>query len=83
MKTYRKVWKLFPSGLNYELVKEALITAGRADLIGFEKKCLIRPPQRYGNTKKTTEIKKNTAAVSKKTGGTAKKKTIRNVHKKK
>ena len=68
---------------NYELVKEALITAGRADLIGFEKKCLIRPPQRYGNTKKTTEIKKNTAAVSKKTGGTAKKKTIRNVHKKK
>ncbi len=68
---------------NYELVKEALITAGRADLIGFEKKCLIRPPQRYGNTKKTTEIKKNTAAVSKKTGGSAKKKTIRNVHKKK
>lgn len=28
---------------NYELVKEALITAGRTDLIGFDKKCLIRP----------------------------------------
>ena len=28
---------------NYELVREALIKAGREDLIGFDKKCLIRP----------------------------------------
>ena len=28
---------------NYELVKEALLKAGREDLIGFDKKCLIRP----------------------------------------
>ncbi len=28
---------------NYELVKEALLAAGRTDLIGFDKKCLIRP----------------------------------------
>lgn len=28
---------------NYDLVKEALIKAGRRDLIGFDKKCLIRP----------------------------------------
>lgn len=28
---------------NYELVKEALIKCGRKDLIGFGKKCLIRP----------------------------------------
>lgn len=28
---------------NYELVHEALVLAGRTDLIGFEKKCLIRP----------------------------------------
>lgn len=28
---------------NYELVKEALIAAGRTDLIGFDKKCLIKP----------------------------------------
>lgn len=28
---------------NYELVYEALNTAGRTDLIGFDKKCLIRP----------------------------------------
>jgi uncharacterized radical SAM protein YgiQ len=28
---------------NYELVHEALVKAGREDLIGFDKKCLIRP----------------------------------------
>lgn len=28
---------------NYDLVKEALHTAGRDDLIGFDKKCLIKP----------------------------------------
>ena len=28
---------------NYDLVAEALKIAGRTDLIGFEKKCLIRP----------------------------------------
>ena len=28
---------------NYDLVYEALITAGRGDLIGFEKKSLIKP----------------------------------------
>ena len=28
---------------NYDLVKEALIKAGRTDLIGFDEKCLIRP----------------------------------------
>ena len=28
---------------NYALVKEALIRAGRTDLIGYSKKCLIRP----------------------------------------
>ena len=28
---------------NYDLIKEALEKAGRTDLIGFDKKCLIRP----------------------------------------
>ncbi len=28
---------------NYDLVKEALIKAGREDLIGFDQKCLIKP----------------------------------------
>ena len=35
---------------NYKLVKEALITAGRRDLIGNSGKCLIKPYER--NTKK-------------------------------
>ena len=29
---------------NYHLVREALIKAGREDLIGFGRECLIRPP---------------------------------------
>lgn len=33
---------------NYDLVKEALIKAGREDLIGFGEKCLIRPRQQKG-----------------------------------
>lgn len=34
---------------NYDLVYEALMEAGREDLIGFDKKCLIRPRQNgYG-----------------------------------
>jgi uncharacterized radical SAM protein YgiQ len=30
---------------NYQLVYDALLQAGRTDLIGFSPKCLIRPPQ--------------------------------------
>ena len=33
---------------NYDLVKEALLKAGRTDLIGFEKHCLIRPRKLSG-----------------------------------
>ncbi|MBO5303566.1 MAG: YgiQ family radical SAM protein [Lachnospiraceae bacterium] len=61
---------------NYDLVKEALLKAGREDLIGFDKKCLIRP--RNGEYGKKNSKGKNTASAK-----TAKKKTIRNVHKKK
>ena len=56
---------------NYELVKEALLLAGRKDLIGFDKKCLIRP---RGMAKKEQGGKKPVAK---------KKKSIRNVHKRK
>ena len=37
--------------VTYELVKEALLKAGRADLIGFDEKCLIRPRQ-FANEKR-------------------------------
>ena len=62
---------------NYELVLEALKIADRMDLVGFDKKCLIRPRQdkKYGKSvPQRTETKK---AVPKK------KKSIRNIHKKK
>ena len=36
---------------NYELVKEALLKAGRQDLIGFDKKCLI-PPRKIKSAEK-------------------------------
>ncbi len=54
---------------NYDLVYEALTKAGRKDLIGFQKHCLIRPRKEKGF--RLPESKK------KKTG------TIRNIHKKK
>ena len=57
---------------NYELVREALMKAGRQDLIGFGPKCLIRPRNHSGEP-----IKK------KRPENSVKKKTIRNVHKKK
>lgn len=96
---------------NYDLVHEALVKAGREDLIGFDKKCLIKPRKMHTDgswDKKTSKSDKNSnssygsgknAGVRKNlknatergkngsgsnTAGTAhKKKTIRNVHKKK
>ena len=67
---------------NYELVKEALLKAGREDLIGFDKKCLIRPRKQEGFKSKGNE---NSAQGTQKRGISkpAKKKTIRNIHKKK
>lgn len=44
---------------NYDLVKEALQKAGRTDLIGFDKKCLI-PPRNISNHKKQETVRKNT-----------------------
>lgn len=58
---------------NRELVKEALIKAGRTDLIGWEHKCLIK------EGKKTVQAGKD----FKKSTVQRKKKTIRNVHKRK
>ena len=80
---------------NYELVKEALIAAGRTDLIGFDKKCLIKPRNMskafQGNhpadkDKKGTRNRKN-APVEKgrsvKNTVQKKKTTIRNNHSRK
>lgn len=64
---------------NYELVSEALKLAGRTDLIGYDKKCLIRPKEgarSYSGTGQKTKPAKEAKRVKPK-------KTIRNVHKKK
>jgi uncharacterized radical SAM protein YgiQ len=58
---------------NYDLVCEALHKAGRTDLIGFDKHCLIRPKRDDRRFNKPAEEKKPVR----------KKKTIRNIHKKK
>ena len=67
---------------NYDLVYEALVKAGRTDLIGFDKKCLIRPRQgeyqNHGERNMHYDGKKGRTDQK-----PAKKKTIRNVHNKK
>lgn len=59
---------------NYDLVEEALRKAGRTDLIGFDKKCLIRPRKTERNAEWSSEKKPDKSY-------NRKKKTIRNVHK--
>lgn len=101
---------------NYDLVHEALTKAGRTDLIGFDKKCLIRPRKTAQESaagegirgRATEDSRSGTGDGRRQTGtvgrtgkqirqesdsrrkgglrqenGTRKKKTIRNVHKKK
>lgn len=65
---------------NYDLVMEALQKEGRMDLMGFDKHCLIRPRQGADYKKwagSNADRKKNEPKKP------VKKKTIRNVHKKK
>lgn len=80
---------------NYKLVREALKLAGRDDLIGFDKKCLIKPRKLAGEAfqqmsksqkpKGTDKFSKkcNNRNNRKETEKHTKKKTIRNTHKKK
>ena len=92
---------------NYDLVVEALKAAGRTDLIGFDKKCLVRPRNigygKQGASGKNALAKgtgkaaggqknapqgrgQNGRAVQEHGGNHSagvKKKTIRNVHRKK
>lgn len=67
---------------NYELVKEALLKSGRSDLIGFDKKCLIRPRGGKGKPEKEYVRDFQKKQVNSRENG-RKKKSIRNVHKKK
>ncbi len=88
---------------NHALVMEALIKGGREDLIGFDRKCLIRPRkaahrnEEHRNTEHRNGERRNTEHRNAKHRNAAKtpagvrhvdlksgkKKTIRNVHRKK
>ena len=80
---------------NYDLVMEALKKAHRMDLVGFDKHCLIRPRKFEGKSEEKTKNRKtqNQKTQNQKMSGkpgrndrgknSQKKKSIRNVHKKK
>ncbi len=57
---------------SYDLVREALRLAGREDLIGFDRKCLIKPRKMAGESTHDKEHRNK-----------SRKRTIRNVHKQK
>ncbi len=65
---------------NYDLVLEALKAGGRTDLIGFDKKCLIRPKDGNPYGRHTGP---GVSPRAEKRKSQKPKKTIRNVHKKK
>lgn len=70
---------------NYELVLEGLKKVGRMDLVGFDKHCLIPPRKRKEESYKK-EQNNFTKNVKEKNSGNQqgkKKKSIRNIHKKK
>ena len=72
---------------NHKLVREALVRAGREDLIGYGKKCLV-PPEKNdrGRDRKSTKGKSTPAGKDRSAPAEKpkkKRKTIRNVHKKK
>ena len=64
---------------NYDLVLEALQKTGRMDLVGYDRHCLIRPRKEQGSVRQGAKPRKNGQASR----GSRKKKTIRNIHKKK
>ena len=82
---------------NYDIVLEALKKAGRMDLVGYDKHCLLRPKRHGGKNQGTSYSKsrapergndsghRNTSGSVNASGGKRpyKKKAIRNVHKKK
>ncbi len=72
---------------NYDLVEEALKKAGREDLIGYEKRCLIRPGAGHKGRRGAEAAQNSGGRLQERPAGEkvekhrGKKKTIRNVHK--
>ena len=74
-KAIQRALMQYKNPANRDLVLEGLKKAGRMDLVGYDRKCLIRPEKKQGETsfKGTAEKGRNVR----------KKKTIRNIHNKK
>lgn len=69
---------------NYDLVMEALKKAGRMDLVGYDRHCLIRPRQpKQGSGEGFRKQAQGRSQAKAQGKGKQKKKAIRNVHKKK
>ena len=68
---------------NRELVLEALEKSGRTDLIGFGPKCLVRPGGTHPAPGRPGNAGRQSAGQSRPEKTGKKKKTIRNIHKKK
>ncbi len=64
----------FKNPKNYELVKKALLLAGRKDLIGFGPKALIKPPIKDREEPKVDKYQKKKAGDRKRSNGRSKKK---------
>ncbi|MGN1377593.1 MAG: YgiQ family radical SAM protein [Dorea sp.] len=67
---------------NYDLVMEALKKCGRMDLVGFDRHCLIRP-RKMNVSKQGSGSKQNSRSDQGSDLKNRKKRSIRNVHKKK
>ncbi len=91
-KAMQRVLIQYRNPKNYDLVVEALQKAGRMDLVGFDKHCLIRPrndrqgqhnqgEQKGQGRGKSSSISKNNGFGKGANGKPKKKKAIRNVHK--
>ncbi|MDO4602469.1 MAG: YgiQ family radical SAM protein [Eubacteriales bacterium] len=74
-KAIQRALMQYKNPANRALVMEGLKKAGRMDLVGYDKKCLIRPERKQGESSFKGTAEKGRI--------TRKKKTIRNVHNKK
>ena len=74
-KAIQRALMQYKNPANRELVLEGLKLAGRMDLVGYDKKCLIRP------IREKASGTGGKAGIQQEKRGNKKKKTIRNVHK--
>ena len=82
-KAIQRALMQYKNPANYHLVEEGLKLAGRTDLIGYKKECLIHPAKGRICQEQDKHPQKKAKFPDKSRDLQGKKKTIRNVHKKK